>query len=281
MLVATSMGRVAVGLAGFTPMKIVEKDIAVRCGNVSRFPSAGFTLVELLAVIAIVGVLVALVVAGLSRVKQSAKSSECLSNLRQLGLASNLYSSDNSGYLLPMCQGTTAQLSALRTWRGLLLPYIKDGKVLICPSETFDADRYPGLDSATKATGIMPTSYGMNGYGMNTTSPHDYFTYTPRKKSMAISNPASQIFLCDAGVPDSVSPPLDAWTENNRLKTTPSFGYALMSNQWASGAFTIYPRHQGTRTNVLFYDGHVASLDLAKDIVARPPSSGNCPYDYH
>jgi prepilin-type N-terminal cleavage/methylation domain-containing protein/prepilin-type processing-associated H-X9-DG protein len=51
----------------------------------------GFTLVELLTVIAIVGVLVALLMPALQRARESARSSQCKSNLRQIGLALTRY----------------------------------------------------------------------------------------------------------------------------------------------------------------------------------------------
>ncbi len=68
---------------------------------------SGFTLIELLVVIAIIAVLAALLLPALGRAKESARTIECMNNLRQLQLAWQLYADDHQGRLVPNGVGVT------------------------------------------------------------------------------------------------------------------------------------------------------------------------------
>jgi len=61
----------------------------------------GFTLIELLVVVAIIAILAALLLPALSRAKESARKTKCVSNVKQLQLMAHMYAMDNNDFLVP------------------------------------------------------------------------------------------------------------------------------------------------------------------------------------
>ncbi len=93
----------------------------------------GFTLIELLVVIAIIAILAAILFPVFARARERARHTSCLSNLRQIGLAFRMYTSDYDERLLP------AQLagdSANYCWTTIVMPYMHNEQVLVCPSDS-------------------------------------------------------------------------------------------------------------------------------------------------
>jgi prepilin-type N-terminal cleavage/methylation domain-containing protein/prepilin-type processing-associated H-X9-DG protein len=103
-----------------------------------RRPRGGFTLIELLVVIAIIAILAAILFPVFAQAREKARSSSCLSNQKQIGLAHSMYAQDYDETYAP-AQGTLIDpvTGILTRWEDSVKPYIKGGNVggiLTCPS---------------------------------------------------------------------------------------------------------------------------------------------------
>ena len=219
----------------------------------------GFTLVELLVVVAIVAILTTLLWPSFSCAKDQAKHIQCFGHLRQLGIAAQLYWDDNNQRAFPylskrLTDGQVYWFGWLQSGseghrrldpsQGALWPYLQSHGIGLCPSFHYQHPKY------------KPKAKGASwGYGYNLhLSPNSTQTPTPKKTTTLIHQilqPAEITLFADAAQINDFQPP--ASFENPLVE---EFYYVSDGGPaYANGHF----RHR-RKANVVFVDGHTAAL---------------------
>lgn len=122
-----------------------------------------FTLVEIVVVLAIVGILAALLFSAFARVRENGRKTACLSNVRQIMSAVALYTQDSAGQY-PRVVGVGALSGAHFSWADGLLPYLSAPEVLHCPSDGLWEQRQKHSAGFTPSSSQTPSSYLINSH---------------------------------------------------------------------------------------------------------------------
>jgi prepilin-type N-terminal cleavage/methylation domain-containing protein/prepilin-type processing-associated H-X9-DG protein len=243
-------------------------------GKAPHFTRHGFTLIELLVVIAIIAILAAMLLPALSRAKEKARITGCLSNLKQMGFGMLMYASDDShGYL----SGTYDDGDDDLTWLyPQYVPAALSRSVFVCPStqnfistntavhplngRTVLADmlkqaNYRNARSGTTyeqdLRGVSYEIYGFMNNDGRTTEQHYYYgkpvvTGGIKKSERSVQNYVHK--NTPFGLKNQVIGPTRIWLIFDGDRSGP-------------GAVNNYPDrnddHGAAGGNILFCDGHV------------------------
>jgi len=213
---------------------------------------SGFTLTEILVVIAIVGVLATLMFPLVRRGMEKAKASQCVSNLRNCGVRFSTYLFDGKILQYEYVEGQYES-----NWKSVMLSKdegntLELSKITYCPAWNPSFAEYEGKPNNWFA-------YGMDvGALKHTIDPAtNKFTVGNPVATMAIEQPSKYILLAD-----SVARNKGAWTYNGKDKTK-NYQVAQISISGETGSWDsegcLHLRHDG-RANVLFLDGHVQAM---------------------
>ncbi|MGA3285037.1 MAG: type II secretion system protein [Verrucomicrobiota bacterium] len=138
-----------------------------------------FTLVEMLAVIAMIAILAALLLPVLSRAKNTAKRTTCLNNLHQINLGIRMYCNDSSDITPATKSGTgitnlpwIAYKELMKHYVGLNGPSSSQDTIFACPADTF---HYHGFGMKTKSSGQFNL---FESHSRHDQAKYDYSSYT-------------------------------------------------------------------------------------------------------
>ena len=214
-----------------------------------------FTLIELLVVIAIIAILAAILFPVFAQAREKARATSCLSNMKQVGLATQMYVQDyderlfffartdnpsqsHTGAIMP----NAASVDPVRWWNGLM-PYMKNSQILVCPSDALPTD-----SPNEKGSKIYKRSYIAIRAAEGLTLAQIEF-------------PVETIVVTEKWGADETGKPItDSWIE----PTEGDFEYDAAKNRMRLAA----NRHQGG-LNASFFDGHAKFLRPATIIVSK------------
>jgi prepilin-type N-terminal cleavage/methylation domain-containing protein/prepilin-type processing-associated H-X9-DG protein len=214
-----------------------------------------FTLIELLVVIAIIAILAAILFPVFAKARERAKAANCISNLKQIGLATIMYQEDFDQKLLPYANAITG-----KWYTKLLDPYNKSYEAFTCPSDLLPRNKL------NQTPDYYPTTYGMNWYINAQINANG-----GARPASFVKDPSGTVMLVDAAHIDRITAGKtpDLWREDMLAAKDPNKGIIFFiylpwdTGQWNGSSYygIVRPflRHGG-RANTLRYDGSVSSI---------------------
>lgn len=216
----------------------------------------GFTVIELIVVVAIVGLLAALLLPAIGVAQNMAKTMSCMSRQRQIGMYFTAYLNDSNGQF-PR-GGTGFPNFWHQTITGIKQNTGGDiTNLFMCPADNHRSGSIPWTGAPLNTAwrdGYISQGYNQGGLGPNnaTESPLTDPLYDNPAYEEQIVKPSETLLVSDEMFHPLISTYAPA-----------GWGYAKMTSSLGVPA-VAYPRHNGKRVcNILWVDGHVSSVTVA------------------
>ena len=211
----------------------------------------GFTLIELLVVIAIIAILAAILFPVFQKVRENARRTSCLSNMKQLGIGFTQYVQD-SNERYPCVRAVCPNPGYVGGWANMIYPFIKSTGVYICP------------DDSTAPPATAPNVHTKVSYNMNYDIWNDDFNVASHgMKLRMLVSPASTVLLYEGEArPGDANMGYDPSVPLDYVDTKGWTGASDWNTDNAAPLATWHDNSPDRSNNYLATDGHAKYLKV-------------------